>query len=99
MATLNRLYSRVDRQAVNSKVLQAFDEALRKRVESHDGTLQSRNFSSSLSSEIDDFVAEVFAAFVRLQGPTPAMIVPPIDSKGKQSHPIPLISIRGGDNQ
>ena len=68
-------------------------------MESHDWTLQSRNLGSSLSSEIDDFVAEVFAAFVRLQGPTPAMIVPPIDSKGKQSHPIPLISIRGGDNQ
>ena len=99
MATLNKLYSRVDRQAVNSKVLQALDEALRKRVESHDGTLQSRNSSSSLSSEIDDLVAEVFAAFVRLQGPTPAMIVPPIGSKRNRSHPISLISIRGGDNQ
>ena len=78
----------------NSKVLQALEEALRERVESHDGTLQSRNSSSSLSSEIDDLVAEVFAAFVRLQGPTPAMIVPPIGSKGNRSHPISLITTR-----
>ena len=40
------------------------------------------------------FVAEVFAAFVRLQGPTPAMIVPPIGSKGNRSHPISLITTR-----
>ena len=98
MATLNKLYSRVDRQTEDSRVLQAFDQALRTR-ESHDGTWWSRNSSSSLSSEIDDFVAEVFAAFVRLQGPTPAMIVPPIGLKRNRSHPISLISIRGGDNQ
>ena len=98
MATFNRLNSRIDRKTEGPRVLQAFDEALRTRGEPR-GTLQSRNLSSSLSSEIDDFVAEVFAAFVRLQGPTPAMIVPPIGSKRIRSQPISLASTRGGDNQ
>ena len=98
MATFNRLNSRIDRQTEDSRVLQASGEALRTRGKPR-WTLQSRNLSSSLSSEIDDLVAEVFAAFVRLQGPTPAMTIPPIGSKGIRSQPISPTSTRGGDDQ